>query len=130
MVPQNFKAFYLTSRTCVCIFFKSSFTINVLLHFNPALLLEWNTWTWTHLPQNASSSDNCNLSFQEISTQEQLKDPCLVVKRFNDIFYTIWPIRIQLEARLTLNVTTFLGFLKTSTINIYNTWFLQNNNYL
>lgn len=64
------------------------------------------------MPQIASSSDNCNLSFQEISTQEQLKDPCLVVKRFNDIFYTIWPIRIQLEARLTLNVTTFLGFLK------------------
>lgn len=69
------------------------------------------------MPQNASSSDNCNLSFQEISTEEQPKD--LVVKRFNDIFYTIWPIRIQLEARLTLNVTTFLGFLKTSTINIY-----------
>lgn len=64
------------------------------------------------MPQNASSSDNCNLSFQEISTQEKPKDPCSVVKRFNDIFYTIWPIRIQLEARLTLNVTTFLGFFK------------------
>lgn len=97
MVPQNFKAFYLTSRTCVCIFFKSSFTINVLLHFNPALLLEWNTWTWTHLPQNASSSDNCNLSFQEISTQEKSKDLCSVVKRFNDIFIQYGPLESSLR---------------------------------
>lgn len=49
-----------------------------------------------HLHQN-SSIDNCNLSFQEITTQEKPKDPCLVVKRFNDIFIQYGPLESSLR---------------------------------
>lgn len=50
--------------------------------------------------------------FKKFQHKKNLKIYVQLLKDLMTFFYTIWPIRIQLEARLTLNVTTFLGFLK------------------
>lgn len=91
----NFFKILLYYTWSLCYYVLYPFVIIFLLH---NLCFDWNTWTWTHLHQIASSSDyNHNLSFQEISTHEKPKDLCLVVKRFNDIFIQYGPLESSLR---------------------------------